>query len=122
MAENLFGRKLPTRAGVVDWGRMQRQAQEHLHRLGLDIDARREMGELSVGSQQLVEIARVIFSGDTVMDGGIGRTDFPGGSFDLLAQGIREKIFTLPGDFRIFPGHGGVSTVAEEIAGNAWLS
>ena len=63
VAENLFGRKLPTRAGVVDWGRMQRQAQEHLHRLGLDIDARREMGELSVGSQQLVEIARVIFSG-----------------------------------------------------------
>ena len=68
------------------------------------------------------EPSRVIFSGDTVMDGGIGRTDFPGGSFDLLAQGIREKIFTLPGDFRIFPGHGGVSTVAEEIAGNAWLS
>ena len=68
VAENLFGRKLPTRAGVVDWGRMQRQAQEHLHRLGLDIDARREMGELSVGSQQLVEIARVIFSGaDTII-------------------------------------------------------
>jgi glyoxylase-like metal-dependent hydrolase (beta-lactamase superfamily II) len=63
----------------------------------------------------------VIFSGDTVMDGGIGRTDFPGGDFDLLATGIREKILTLPGDFRIFPGHGGVSTVAEELRGNAFI-
>jgi hydroxyacylglutathione hydrolase len=68
------------------------------------------------------EPSRVIFSGDTVMDGGIGRTDFPGGSFELLAQGIREKILTFPGDFRIYPGHGGVSTVAEELAGNAFLN
>ena len=67
------------------------------------------------------ETGRVIFSGDTVMDGGIGRTDFPGGDFDLLATGIREKILTFPEDFRIFPGHGGVSTVAEELSGNAYL-
>lgn len=65
--------------------------------------------------------AGVIFSGDTVMDGGIGRTDFPGGSFEQLAQGIMEKVLTQPGDFRIFPGHGGVSTVAEELAGNQFL-
>ncbi len=67
------------------------------------------------------ERARVIFSGDTVMDGGIGRTDLPGGDFDLLVSGIREKVLTLPGDFRIFPGHGGVSTVAGESQSNAWL-
>ena len=68
------------------------------------------------------ENARRVFSGDTVMDGGIGRTDFPDGDFDLLISGIREKILTLPGDFRIFPGHGGVSTVAQEGRGTAWLS
>jgi ribose transport system ATP-binding protein len=67
VAENLFGRKLPSRAGVVDWGRMRREAQEHLAQLGLDIDALRPMGDLSVGSQQLVEIARVIFSGAEVI-------------------------------------------------------
>ena len=67
------------------------------------------------------EPSRVIFSGDTVMDGGIGRTDFPGGSFELLAEGILGKILTFPGDFRIFPGHGGVSTVADELSGNSWL-
>lgn len=67
------------------------------------------------------EPARRIFSGDTVMDGGIGRTDFPDGDFDLLVNGIREKILTFPGDFRIFPGHGGVSTVAEELRSNMFL-
>ena len=67
VAENLFGRKLPSRAGVIDWRRMRREAQEHLRQLGLDIDALRQMGELSVGSQQLVEIARVIFSGADII-------------------------------------------------------
>lgn len=67
------------------------------------------------------EEARVIFSGDTVMDGGIGRTDFPRGDYDLLVSGIREKVLNLPGDYRIFPGHGGVSTVAGELRSNPYL-
>jgi hydroxyacylglutathione hydrolase len=69
----------------------------------------------------IAEAAEAIFAGDTVMDGGIGRTDFPGGDYDVLVEGIREKILTLPPGFRIYPGHGEVSTVAEERAGNAWL-
>ena len=67
VAENLFGRRLPSRAGLVDWPRMRREAQALLKELGLDIDAGRRMGELSVGSQQLVEIARVIFSGADII-------------------------------------------------------
>lgn len=67
------------------------------------------------------EPSRVIFSGDTVMDGGIGRTDFPGGSYEQLVTGILEKILTFPGDFRIHPGHGGISTVRDELAGNPYL-
>ena len=67
------------------------------------------------------ETARIIFSGDTVMDGGIGRTDFPDGDFEELVAGIREKILTFPGDFRIFPGHGDVSTVAGELRENQYL-
>jgi ribose transport system ATP-binding protein len=67
VAENLFGRKQPTRRGLIDWGRMNRVAQEHLHALGLDIDVTTMMGALSVGTQQLVEIARVIFSGARII-------------------------------------------------------
>jgi glyoxylase-like metal-dependent hydrolase (beta-lactamase superfamily II) len=67
------------------------------------------------------EPTRIIFSGDTVMDGGIGRTDFPGGDYEELVTGIRQKILTFPGDFRILPGHGGISTVSEELRGNPYL-
>ena len=67
VAENLFSRKVPTRGGMVRWRQMNREAQQLLHELGLDIDVSKRMGELSVGSQQLVEIARVIFSGARII-------------------------------------------------------
>lgn len=67
VAENLFSRKVPTRSGVVRWGQMNQEAQKLLHELGLDIPVTSPMGQLSVGSQQLVEIARVIFSGAQII-------------------------------------------------------
>lgn len=67
VAENLFSRTVPTRGGVVRWRQMNREAQALLQELGLDIDVTKRMGELSVGSQQLVEIARVIFSGARII-------------------------------------------------------
>ena len=67
VAENLFGRNAPTRGLLLNWGRMNREAQDLLKRLGLDIDASLRMGDLSVGTQQLVEIARVIFSGADII-------------------------------------------------------
>jgi ribose transport system ATP-binding protein len=63
VAENMFGRNVPTKSGIVDWKRMNREAQKHMTELGLDIDVTLPMGALPVGNQQLVEIARVIFSG-----------------------------------------------------------
>ncbi|MFN8439545.1 MAG: sugar ABC transporter ATP-binding protein [Caldilineaceae bacterium] len=67
VAENLFSRQMPTRSGMIDWRSMNRVAQSHLHELGLEIDGSSRMGELSVGSQQLVEIARVIYSGAQII-------------------------------------------------------
>jgi ribose transport system ATP-binding protein len=67
VAENLFGRKLPARRGLVDWSRLNREGQAHLHQLGLNIDVTLMMGHLPVGTQQLVEIARVIFSGARII-------------------------------------------------------
>jgi glyoxylase-like metal-dependent hydrolase (beta-lactamase superfamily II) len=55
-----------------------------------------------------------IFTGDTLMaEGGYGRCDLPGGSSSALYASLR-KIFTLPLSYRIHPGHGGSSTLAEE--------
>ena len=67
VAENLFGRKLPCRMGLIAWKRMALEAQQHLNDLGLDIDVTAKMGDLPVGSQQVVEIARVVFSGANVI-------------------------------------------------------
>jgi glyoxylase-like metal-dependent hydrolase (beta-lactamase superfamily II) len=61
------------------------------------------------------------FCGDTVFAQGVGRTDFPGGSTDLLLAGIREKLLSLPGDTVLLPGHGGVTTVDDEKTGNPFL-
>jgi ribose transport system ATP-binding protein len=67
VAENLFSRQPPLRAGLIDWRRMYREAQDHLRELGLSLDVTHTMGRLSVGTQQIVEIARVIFSGAQII-------------------------------------------------------
>lgn len=62
-----------------------------------------------------------LFSGDTLFAGSIGRTDFPGGSFDQLLQGVKEKLLLLPDDTRVFPGHGEDTTIGEEKRDNPFL-
>ncbi len=62
-----------------------------------------------------------LFSGDTLFLGGVGRTDFPGGSWRDLERSIREKILTLPEETVILPGHGPATTVSEEKRSNPFL-
>jgi glyoxylase-like metal-dependent hydrolase (beta-lactamase superfamily II) len=52
---------------------------------------------------------------------GIGRTDFPGSSFQQLMDSIRNKLFTLPDDTTIYPGHGPATTVGDEKRYNPFL-
>ena len=59
-----------------------------------------------------------VFVGDAIFYRGVGRTDFPGGDTQLLLRSIRETIFTLPGDTRLYPGHGLSTTVADEQRNN----
>lgn len=47
----------------------------------------------------------LLFSGDTLFKGSVGRTDFPGGSFDTLADSILKKLYTLPDETLVLPGH-----------------
>jgi len=63
----------------------------------------------------------VVFGGDVLFRGSIGRTDFPGGSLEALANGIRTKLYTLPDDTRILSGHGPETTVGREKRSNPYV-
>jgi glyoxylase-like metal-dependent hydrolase (beta-lactamase superfamily II) len=63
----------------------------------------------------------LVFVGDTLFAGSVGRTDFPGASFTQLKESIREKLFTLPDDTLCLPGHGPQTTIAQEKKHNPFL-
>jgi len=63
----------------------------------------------------------VVFSGDTLFAGSIGRTDLPGGSTTQLLDGISRHLMTLPGETRILPGHGPGTTLGDEALNNPYL-
>jgi glyoxylase-like metal-dependent hydrolase (beta-lactamase superfamily II) len=62
--------------------------------------------------------ARVVFVGDALFAGSVGRTDLPGGSAEVLADAIRRQIYTLPDETVVYPGHGSATTVGEEKQSN----
>ena len=65
--------------------------------------------------------ARIVITGDTLFRMGIGRTDLPGGDYRQELESIENKIFTLPADTRVLPGHGPESSVGEEMNANPYI-
>ncbi|MFV1965161.1 MAG: MBL fold metallo-hydrolase [Pirellulaceae bacterium] len=63
----------------------------------------------------------VAFVGDVLFQGGIGRTDFPDGDTDLLLSSIRSKLYTLPDDTLVLPGHGPSTTIGDEKRSNPFV-
>lgn len=57
---------------------------------------------------------KFLISGDTLFQGTIGRTDHPGGNHEQLMESVNNKLFTLPDDTLVLPGHGGATTIGEE--------
>jgi glyoxylase-like metal-dependent hydrolase (beta-lactamase superfamily II) len=62
-----------------------------------------------------------LFVGDVLFSGSIGRTDLPGGDFDSLVNGVRERLFTLPDATIVHPGHGPDTTIGRERQMNPFV-
>lgn len=63
----------------------------------------------------------IIFDGDVMFNGGIGRTDLPGGDYDQLINSIQKKLMVLPDDTIVYPGHGPVTKIGLERQINPYL-
>ncbi|MCI8284066.1 MAG: MBL fold metallo-hydrolase [Firmicutes bacterium] len=66
-------------------------------------------------------VDNILFSGDTLFADSIGRTDFKGGSFSVLKQAVHSKLFVLPDDTFVLPGHMGTTTIGHEKQYNPFL-
>jgi glyoxylase-like metal-dependent hydrolase (beta-lactamase superfamily II) len=63
----------------------------------------------------------LVFGGDVLFAGGVGRWDLPGGDKDILFSGIKSKLFSLPEDAKILPGHGPATTIGRERKENPFV-
>lgn len=67
------------------------------------------------------ESPSIVIGGDVLFKGGIGRTDFPDGSFDQICDSIHNKLFPMAADTIVFPGHGPETTIGQEIESNPFV-
>jgi len=65
--------------------------------------------------------AKILFTGDTLFAGSVGRTDLPGGDLDALFESIRKKLFPLGDDVRFHPGHGPAGLLGDERRANPFV-
>ena len=67
------------------------------------------------------DVSEVLFSGDLLFAGSVGRTDLPGGDQAQLLRSLAQKVLTLPDDVVVLPGHGEQTSIGRERATNPWL-
>jgi glyoxylase-like metal-dependent hydrolase (beta-lactamase superfamily II) len=96
---------------------------ERVSAAGIDFDVFETPGH-SVG--HIVLLYRQVtpwqlFGGDVLFAGSVGRTDLPGCSFEVLERSIHQKLFTLPDDTIVLPGHGRSTTIGREKRGNPFV-
>jgi glyoxylase-like metal-dependent hydrolase (beta-lactamase superfamily II) len=122
----------------------RKNAVNHALMFGLSMDAPPEPGgylsagqKLAFGSTELLtlhvpghsrgsvafysEKDHAVFTGDALFSGSIGRTDLPGGDFRTLISAISTRLFTLPGNTEVYPGHGEKTTIDSEMKTNPYF-
>jgi hydroxyacylglutathione hydrolase len=95
---------------------------ETLHLAGMDIEVLFTPGHSPGHVTYRVAEEQVVFSGDVLFEGSIGRTDLPGGDTATLMRTLGELLDLLPDDTTVYPGHMGVTTIGRERATNPFLA
>jgi glyoxylase-like metal-dependent hydrolase (beta-lactamase superfamily II) len=88
---------------------------------GLRIEVIHTPGHTPGGLCFHVSAEKVLFTGDTLFQRSIGRSDFPGGDGEALVASIRQRLFSLSEDTRVFPGHGPPTTIGDEMRVNPFV-
>ena len=91
---------------------------EELDMLGTKIKCILTPGHTAGGMCFYIEELKSVIAGDTLFCESVGRTDFPTGSGATLARSIREKLYVLPDDTKVFPGHMDTTTIGWEKKNN----
>ncbi len=96
---------------------------EALDLVGLELTVRHGPGHTpgSVSFHGSTEQAPLMFSGDLLFEGSIGRTDLPGGDHGAMLRSLAEVVLPLADETVVLPGHGGTTTIGRERAGNPYL-
>jgi glyoxylase-like metal-dependent hydrolase (beta-lactamase superfamily II) len=90
---------------------------------GLQLEVIHTPGHTAGGICLLLQkpVNNILFSGDTLFFQGVGRTDFSGANERKLFKSIKEKLFILPDETQVYPGHGPASTIGSEKNNNPFL-
>ena len=89
--------------------------------LGMQVEVRAVPGHCPGNVLFYLAAAGMVWVGDALFAGSVGRTDLPGGSAEVLADSIRRQIYTLPDETVVYPGHGSATTVGEEKQSNPYV-
>jgi glyoxylase-like metal-dependent hydrolase (beta-lactamase superfamily II) len=95
---------------------------EHLSLAGIELDVIFTPGHSPGHVTYAVPDAGVLFSGDVLFQGSVGRVDLPGGDWDTLARSIQGLLDAYPDETQVLPGHMGVTTLGQERATNPFLA
>jgi glyoxylase-like metal-dependent hydrolase (beta-lactamase superfamily II) len=94
---------------------------DQLELLGTKMEIRHVPGHCPGNVLVYIASAKAAIVGDVIFAGSVGRYDLPGGDFSVLEKSIKTQVYSLPDETRVYPGHGPVTSVSQEKAGNPYV-